>query len=153
MNKKYFFMIAAIFMLACSAGTAQIMNKIINKAVGEMFKDSKPEELLKAAEENNVAEIERLIKKGTNINTKSRGGDTPLMKTVVKNHNAVDAAMVLIKAGADVNAENNALETPLMIAADFNSLEIAKALIDAGADVNLKDDKGNTALMYTPRRT
>lgn len=58
-------------------------------------------QLVKAASDNDVAKINRLIAKGADVNGTNRYGMTPLL-TAVSYHN-VDAVKALLEAGADPN--------------------------------------------------
>ena len=101
--------------------------------------------LITPAENNDVAETQRLIAAGADVNAKGHDGKTALMYAA--QNNAADVAKALIAAGADVNAKDIGNETALIWAAGNNATDAAKVLIEAGADVNAKDEFNNTALM------
>ena len=112
----------------CAAVTASI------------FADAKSDALLRATDDNNVAEALRLIKAGADLKATNWDGENALM--IAAQNNSADIAKALIAAGADVNAQIpieygvSGGETPLIFAAYSNAVEVAKLLIAAGADVN-----------------
>jgi ankyrin repeat protein len=97
--------------------------------------------------------VELLIKKGAQVDTRTKDGTTPLFNAAVGG--CKGNAEVLLANGADVNAKNNRNETPLHVAvmefsiASFSTMqdriELVKLLIDRGADVNARDNR-----QYTP---
>ncbi|MGI9338458.1 MAG: ankyrin repeat domain-containing protein [Gammaproteobacteria bacterium] len=111
---------------------------------GAAFADDGKTDLHWAALLGKVAEVNRLINGGADVNTKDNGGKTPLHGAA--REGITETALALIKVGADVNAKDNGGETPLHGAAERGTTEIALALIKAGADVNAKDNDGNTPL-------
>ncbi len=107
-------------------------------------------DLLKAAKEGNVAEIEKLIEKGADVNAVIPDGDfkgwTALMLAAGRGHS--DVYLKLIEKGADVNVNDREGRTALMGAVKKGNLGICELLIKNGVDVNAKNKKGYTALMY-----
>ncbi len=102
--------------------------------------------LLKAAHNDDLAEVKRLLAAGANPKVANRYDITPLMEAA----NCGDGAMMeaLVKAGADVNAAFGEGETPLMTASRTGSVQGVKAMLAAGANVNAADSyRGETALM------
>jgi hypothetical protein len=97
----------------------------------------------------NDDEIDRLVERGADVNTKDRWGQTPLHKAANSNH-GYDAGIVstLLKAGANVNAVNNFGRTPLHIAAKRGNPEIINTILRYKPKVNIKDNEGKTALDY-----
>lgn len=94
---------------------------------------------------NDVVEIEKVIKNGADVNARYTDNMTVLMYAA--NYNSLEVARLLIEKGADVNAREEIGNSPLMFAASFSSLGVAKLLIDNGADVNAKNSGGVTALL------
>ncbi|MBI5327091.1 MAG: ankyrin repeat domain-containing protein [Deltaproteobacteria bacterium] len=87
--------------------------------------------LHEAAKSGSLAEVERLIKEGADVNAKNESARTPLHMATSK-----DIAELLIAKGADVHARNDIAGTPLYQA---TSKDITELLIAKGANVNEKD--------------
>jgi len=105
------------------------------------------DDLIRAAENGDIAKIKDLLYIGADVNAESNGGWTALREAANEGH--TEAVKLLIEKGADVNAKNNDYnETALMRAAGKGHTEIVKTLIDKGADVNAKDYNGGTALIW-----
>ncbi len=120
--------------------------------------------LIDAVKNNNLTEVQKLIKNGVDVNEKDDYGETALH--FAADVGSVDIAKLLLKSGANVNAKNqNGGLTPLMVASFAmraqiltdkaarekmlnNEAKIVKLLLDHGALVNEKDNQGETALMY-----
>ncbi|MGO9953779.1 MAG: ankyrin repeat domain-containing protein [Dissulfurispiraceae bacterium] len=94
-------------------------------------------DLLDAVENNDCAEILRLIKCGADVNTKNEYGETPLHTACVRGY--FEVAQTLMIAGADVNTPNCIGSAPLHEASEWGHFGIAQVLIEAGADLNAKD--------------
>ena len=103
--------------------------------------------LRRAAKDGNLAEVERLIEKGTNVNAKDNDGNTPLYFAANNSHLAVAAK--LLEHGTDVNAKDDGGNTPLHWAANNGDLAIVEKLIENKANVNVKNKDGNTPLHWS----
>lgn len=106
-------------------------------------------ELIKAAEEGNIAKVRNLLAQGADVNTKDKDGYTALIHASMNGHTEV--VKTLLAKGVDVNAKvagewNNGL-TALMGASMNGHSEVVKILLAQGADVNAKAG-GKTALMW-----
>ncbi len=92
---------------------------------------------------NHVEEVNRLLEKGVDVNSKARGGMTPLMLAASVG-NRMKIMDILLAKGAEVNAKSDSDMTPLMFAIGFDE---AKLLLEKGAEVNAKNDEGKTTLI------
>ena len=99
------------------------------------------QELVKAANNGELAKVKRLIEKGADVNVVTNDrflGVVPvLMVATQRGH--MDIVKFLVEKGADVNARttgNVEGGTALMIASARGYLDIVKFLVENGADVN-----------------
>ncbi|WP_422459774.1 MULTISPECIES: ankyrin repeat domain-containing protein [unclassified Endozoicomonas] len=130
--------------------------------------------LLKAAEDGDLASMKTLLEQGADIESRGRYGETPLFLAVtsekpevlncllaagasvnVRNpsgqtplHRARSGETVhqLLAWGADIEARDNCGNTPLFQACSKADLEMLKVFLDAGACVNARSDSGRTPL-------
>jgi len=89
--------------------------------------------------------IQRLLKKGANINATDKRGRTPLM--IATYNNDFETSKILISAGADVNILDNLKNNPFLYAGAEGYINILKLTIEAGADASLLNRYGGTALI------
>jgi len=101
--------------------------------------------LIAAARSGNIAEVQRLIREGGDLNVADELGWTPLMHSAAKNH--VKAAQLLLSSGADVNVQDRMGWSALMLAAANGHAEVVQMLVKQGADRNAKNVYGETAEM------
>lgn len=103
--------------------------------------------LLRAAEGNNVAQLEKVIedakKKGQLNENFLRIG---LMRSSEKG--AVGATLYLLDQGAEPNGAVGNRLSPLLRAVEHNNVAIVKILLEHGAHPEARGKRGRTALMY-----
>jgi uncharacterized protein len=103
--------------------------------------------LLWAVHDGNVAEVERLVKAGANVNSKNDAGLSPLAEAANVGNTAIIKA--LLDAGAEPNAPHYDGQTALMVIARSTNVDAAKLLLAKGANPNLAEtQKKQTALMW-----
>ena len=118
--------IAAVVLVGCGPSAPDIS---IHDAVGA----------------GNIEAIKQHLAAGTDVDSKSKYGDTPLRIAAINGQKEI--ATLLITKGADVNAKDFTFgRTLLHIAAREGHKEIVELLIAKGADVNAMDKDGNTPL-------
>lgn len=94
-------------------------------------------EIVNYAAKNNIGKVKSCIKKGDDINAKSRMQWSAL-SYAVKN-NDLKMAKLLLDNNAHVDITINTKESPLSLAAKYNYIQMSKLLIDYNADVNFND--------------
>ncbi len=92
------------------------------------------EDMEEALIRNNSAAAIELIKRGMDVNTVDRSGNTLLVQSI--RGDLPELFDYLLKHRARVNTRNKNGETALSIAAYTGKLDYVKRLIDAGAEVN-----------------
>jgi ankyrin repeat protein len=92
------------------------------------------EDMEEALIRNNSAAAIELVKRGMDVNTVDRSGNTLLVQAI--RGDLPELFDYLLKHRARVNTRNKNGETALSIAAYTGKLDYVKRLIDAGAEVN-----------------
>ncbi|EQC30407.1 hypothetical protein SDRG_11982 [Saprolegnia diclina VS20] len=107
--------------------------------------------LLSAAAAGQHKEVQKLVKRGVDVNARTdENGTTALYRAAANGH--IGVVKLLLNANADVNKPNDMGETPLCEAAAQGRASIIAMLLDAGADVNKADLEGTTPLCMAAER-
>jgi ankyrin repeat protein len=126
-----------------------------------MNRSSVDEELIEAADENNVSEVLRLLRAGADVNVKNQHGWTPLHWAGIKGH--VQVFQALREHGADIEVKSPSGKTPLHFACSYGNLPVVIELLNPndnngttttilgkrmrqGANTEAKTNQGNTPL-------
>jgi ankyrin repeat protein len=102
--------------------------------------------LMIASSKGLASEIDRLIKRGANVNVYNDDGATPLIFAV--SYNQIDGVNALLRHSPHLDDFTINSETALMIAVKNNYIDIAETLIRAGAEIDFTDFYGATPLHY-----
>jgi ankyrin repeat protein len=102
------------------------------------------QDLYLAVRTGSLADVERLIGKGADVNARGDNNESALLLAAENGHSAV--VELLTANGADVNAMNDKDETALHLAAANGYMAVAELLVANGANVNARDYRGVTAL-------
>ena len=100
-----------------------------------------------AVRNNDLPEIDRLIRAGADVKAANRYGITPIY--LACQNGSAAAVSRLLKAGVSANATANYGETALMTCAHTGNVDAANVLIEAGASIDaIESWHGETALMW-----
>ncbi len=113
------------------------------------------DELMQAAYAGDLAEVQRLIAAGADVNACDASAWTALMKACHNaelGHGHPEVVRALIEAGANIEAPIGYGVRPLMLAAGYGETAVVQALLEAGADVLAKNEGGYTALMMVKQK-
>src|SRR5579862_5775881 len=102
-----------------------------------------------AASKGNTAEIERLLKRGADVNAQQADGATALQWAAYRGDARL--AELLLKAGAKPGLANHDGATPLWLAAARGDAAVIRALLKGGADANEQLPLGRRPLMLAAR--
>lgn len=103
------------------------------------------EALYKAAAFGNVADVEKLLNAGANINVKLEGDGTPLIAAAREGRTAV--VRFLLDRGADPNLAVPGDGNPLIMAAREGRVDIVVLLLDRGAVIDMMVPGDENALI------
>ncbi|MEI6972243.1 MAG: ankyrin repeat domain-containing protein [bacterium] len=106
-----------------------------------------PPSINDAVDADDIGRIQRLIRRGYDVNEEESNGYTPIM-WAVGSTGRLEIVKILLTNGANVNVVAQGGETPLLIASYYGNMEIIGLLLAKGADTNVKDKKGRTPLSF-----
>jgi uncharacterized protein len=95
------------------------------------FAQDQGQALIEAAKQGDLKQVQELLEKGADINTKDKDGMTALMVACLNGH--AEVVKDLLAKGADVNAEAKKGFTALKMASLYNYTEVVELLKAHGA--------------------
>lgn len=101
------------------------------------------DEILFAAQQNRTADVIELLRRGMDVNTSDRTGDTLVMIAARNGNN--ELLDFLLRNRANTSKQNKYGDSPIMAATMQGHVDTVKRLLDAGADIH---NKGWNALHY-----
>ncbi len=108
------------------------------------------EGLFQAVENNNIKEVEVLLKKNIDINAKEQWfGKTALM--IAASHNYWEIVDKLLKEGANPEIQTSSGDTALLLAYNNKAYKSFEILIEKKQNLNLKNADGNSILHLVAR--
>ncbi|MCF8368791.1 MAG: ankyrin repeat domain-containing protein [Bacteroidales bacterium] len=139
------YLILVIFFLVFHNGFSQTLKNLTYGDTTYLYTD--PEfELLSASSEGDTSKVLAFLELGTEVNTTTYEGVTPLMYAAQNGH--LRLVEILIDKGADINRKPYSQIDALLGASISGYVEIVDTLILNGADVNTFNFDGVTPLMY-----
>lgn len=102
--------------------------------------------LIKAAADNDLEAVKKLIGSTHNINMRDASTRMTALEHAVETGNA-EMVLLFMRAGADVSLKGAQGQTVLMYLRANATIEMVRELISAGAAVNAVDESGNTPLL------
>lgn len=105
----------------------------------------KANELSKAAGKGQIGLVRRLLSNGYHVDSRSKYGNTPLMRACFKGH--LDVARLLIESGSDLNAQNDHGNTALLVAVGTGQIDIVELLLQNSVNPDIKNIDGNAPLI------
>lgn len=98
------------------------------------------------ARNNEVANLEPMIKAGLSANLKNHKGDSLLM--LASYHNSLECVKMLLANGARVDEKNDRGQTPLAGVCFKGYFEVAKLLVENGANIDENNGLGMTPFSF-----
>ena len=95
------------------------------------------QDLLEAAGEGDLTRVESLLRKGADVNARSRDGQTPLIKASSNGNEKI--VEKLLTAGAHVHLTTKDGKTALIEACRAGQVDVARYLLEKGANIHAKD--------------
>jgi len=108
-------------------------------------------DLWRVAEDGNVEELARLLRRVPDINARNEHGVTALMRAA--QNGRVKMVRALLAHGADANIKRNDKFTALALAAFFGHTEVVRTLMEHGADLRASTRGGTSPQMWATART
>jgi hypothetical protein len=147
MNSKNNFMrVICLTTLMMGSGLLAMEQELKKSAIetAQYSQEELGKQLIEAAAKGDQEEIERLIRRGANINHADKAGDTALIEAARYNHK--ECVLMLIDAGANVNI-NTTGHTALSVVAALGYTECVSILINANTNLHQALKYVSTILM------
>lgn len=107
--------------------------------------------LIKAADKNDVTELQALLSKGVSANTRRRIDGYPVL-LIASNKRYTQIVTMLLENGGDPDIQSRERGvSALMGRAESDDTNTMRLLLDHNADVNLRDKSGESALLKAVR--
>ena len=110
------------------------------------MEEKKTNDLFAAIKKGDIAEVERLLNAGADIEARDKWNTTSLHEACFWGRS--DIARLLLDRGADPGARSDAGTTSLHTACEWGHTDIVRLLLERGADVGARDIDGDTPLHW-----
>ncbi|GIY60747.1 hypothetical protein CDAR_500781 [Caerostris darwini] len=107
---------------------------------------------LARSKEDNLTDIQKYLKIGSNVNKRDIDGNRPLHLAALNEKDNLRDVQELINAGANVNATNNYGSTALHFAVIRRKYRVIELFLKCEIDVDIQDDLENSALHFAVDR-
>lgn len=109
--------------------------------------------LHKAAEENDVIQMELLISQGVDVDHRDRSNQTPLIRasSLIKDYTHQTVIYILLKNGANPNAQDNQGNAAVHYLASMADPKVIELLLHYKAEVDVENEDGETPLFRAVR--
>ncbi len=143
-----FFSIAIIFpgRISAQGNNGIILPVDTSDYIPDIIERAVDYNLMIAAAKGYSTEVERLIRRGADVNAETDQGVTPLIFAVLSKNAEVVGTVLAFKP--DIDKFNAGNENALLISVKNNYFDIAEMLIRAGANVNIGDRFNAAPLHY-----
>jgi ankyrin repeat protein len=138
----------SLFVRAGASFGHEICKRLISAGVSVNGKDPRGLTALHWAVANPKS-VRILLEAGAEVDAKTVGGTTPLLRAA--HNNRVESFRLLVSHGADIHVVDSKGRTTLHAAAGKGSSDIVRFLIDQGLDVNALDAEMKTPLHIAAR--
>ena len=117
-----------------------------NDLTTSFIQQSPEKELIALCERGCDSEDEfmQLMNAGTNINTQTEDGKTPLLTAII--HHNENCAFWLLQNEADVNKQDLSGMTPLMYATELGYADLVELLLNNNANISIKERNGRDVI-------
>lgn len=134
-------MIRKIVLLALLTG---IVNSpaLVAKEDKNMFQDK---EIIRLVTDNHLQLVEKLLKAGTDVNTRDGEGRSLLL--IATRNGGVAMAKLLVSSGADVNLQDNIKDSPFLYAGASGQTDLVQLFLKNGARFDVFNRYNGTALI------
>jgi ankyrin repeat protein len=101
--------------------------------------------LIEAAARGDLAEVQRWLRQGTNVNARNANGRTALTAAALGNH--LEVARALIAAGADPDSQDDQRNNALLVTGETGNVAMLRVVLKANPNLTRTNRFGGTALI------
>lgn len=130
--------------LSVACAPLWVIELLKKPALGGCGKQDAANLFVEAAWDGQMAEVEALLARGVDVNTKTNDGYFALLRTAWEGHDEI--VVRLLERGAHPDEKDRFGNTPLSIAAEFGYASTIESLMRYGADIHTTNQEGRTPL-------